>query len=88
MGRVFTVSFKFMEQPCTALVTLNDKDDYNQSFSVHYLDKEVETIFPERKLVFSLANGVEDPKIVTDKLAEDLVEKTSEAITRYLEIHA
>jgi hypothetical protein len=88
MGRVFTVSFRFMEQPCTALVSLKNKDDYNPSFCVHYLDKQVASILPERKLVFSLVNGVEDPGIIADKLAEDLVEKTSEAITHYLEIHA
>ena len=87
MGRVFTVSFKFMEQPYTALVSLNDKDGYNPAFSVHYLDKEVETILPERKLVFSLANGIENPEKLVNKLAEDLVEKTSEAITHYLEAH-
>ena len=85
MGRVFTVSFKFQEQPCTALVTLNEKNKYNPSFSVHYINKEVEAILPERKLVFSLLNGVEDPGIISDKLAQDLVEKTSEAITHYLE---
>ena len=46
MGRVFTVSFKFKEQPCTVLVSLNDKDGYNPAFSVHYLEKEVENIIP------------------------------------------
>lgn len=88
MGRVFTVSFKFKEQPCTVLVSLNDRDGYNPAFSVHYLDKEVENIIPERRLVFSLVNGIENPKTIHDKIAEDLVEKTSEAITQYLSIHA
>jgi hypothetical protein len=88
MGRVFTVSFNFKEQPCTALVSLNDRDGYNPAFSVHYLSKEVENIIPERKVVFSLVNGIEDPRTLHDKLAEELVEKTSEAITQYLSIHA
>jgi hypothetical protein len=74
MGRVFTVSFRFMEHPCTA-------------FNVHYLTKEVETIIPERKIVFTLANGIECPENLHDKLAEELVEHTSEAISHYLEIH-
>jgi hypothetical protein len=88
MGRVFTVSFNFKERPCTALVSLNDKDGYNPAFSVHYLSKEVENIIPERKVVFSLVNGIEEPDNIHDKAAEELVEKTSEAITQYLSIHA
>lgn len=88
MGRVFTVSFTFREQPCTALVSLKNKDSYNPAFSVHFLSKEVENILPERKIVFSLATGVETPEAIHDRLAEELVEKTSEAITQYLDIHA
>ena len=88
MVRVFTVSFRFRDQPCTALVSLNDKDGYNPSFCVHYLDKEVEKILPKRKLVFSLVNGIENYEFGTGKLTEDLVEKTSEAISQYLEAHA
>jgi len=88
MGRVFTVSFRFMEHPCTALVSFRNQDGYNPAFSVHYLDKELETILPERKVTFSLANGIEDPKTIDSELAEELVEKTSEAISHYLQIHA
>jgi len=88
MGRVFTVSFKFMEQPCTALVSLNDSEGYNPAFNVHYLSKEVGLILPERKLVFSLVNGIENPETIHDRLAEELVEKTSEAISQYLDVHA
>jgi hypothetical protein len=88
MGRVFTVSFRFMEQTCTALVQMKNTDDYNPSFCVHYLNKEVEGVLPERKLVFSLVNGIENPELITDKLAEDLVEKTSDAITHYLQVNA
>ena len=88
MGRVFTVSFRFLEQPCTALVSFRNQDGYNPAFSVHYLNKEVETILPDRKVIFSLANGIENPKTIDSKLAEELVEKTSEAISHYLEVHA
>jgi hypothetical protein len=87
MGRVFTVSFRFREQPCTALVHLRNADNYNPAFNVHYLSKEVEVVLPERKIVFSLANGIEEPRKINDRLTEELVEKTSEAITHYLEEH-
>ena len=87
MGRVFTVSFRFREQPCTALVSLRNSQDYNPAFDVHYLSKEVESVLPERKIVFSLANGIESPQKINDRLTEELIEKTSEAITHYLEEH-
>ena len=85
MSRLFTVSFRFREHPCTALVSLRNEDGINPAFSVQYLDKEVETILPERKIVFSLANGIESPETIKDKLAVELVEKTSQAISQYLE---
>jgi hypothetical protein len=88
MGRVFTVSFRFREQPCTALVCLKNADDYNPAFKVSYLSKEVEAVLPERKIVFSLANGIESPEKINNRLTEELVEKTSEAISRYLREHA
>jgi hypothetical protein len=52
MGRVFTVSFRFREQPCMALVSLKDKDGYNPAFSVHYLNKELENGFSGKKNCF------------------------------------
>ena len=88
MGRVFTISFQFREQPCTALVSLKNKDDYNLSFVVHFLNKEVENVLPERRLVFSLASGMENPEILNDRRAEDLVLKTTEAISHYLLTHS
>jgi hypothetical protein len=70
-----------------ALVSLKDKDGYNPAFSVHYLNKELETVFPERRIVFSLVNGLESPENIKDEMVEELVEKTSEAISQYLDIH-
>jgi hypothetical protein len=88
MGRVFTVSFRFMEHPCTALVSMQNQESYNPAFSVHYLDKEVETVLPERKIVFSLVNGIESPANIQDIRAKQLIEKTSEAISHYLEVYS
>ena len=88
MGRVFTVNFNFLEQPCTALVSFRNQEGYNPAFSVHYLNKELEMVLPERKLTFSLANGIEHPETIDSKLAEDLVEKISEAISNYLQVYA
>ena len=81
------MSFRFRENPCTALVSLRNTDDYNSAFDVHYLNKDVEKILPEGKFVFSLANGIESPGKLEDKLAQELVQKTTEAISHYLEDH-
>jgi hypothetical protein len=72
MGRVFTVSFRFMEHPCTALVSMRNQESYNPAFSVHYLDKEVETVLAERKIVFSLVNGIESPANIQDIKSETI----------------
>ncbi len=87
MSRVFTVNFRFREKPCSALVRLQNSEGYNPAFSVHYLDKDVETILPGRKIVFSLANGLETPQALPGERAEELLQQTSEAISCYLQNH-
>lgn len=86
MGRLFTVNFRFKEQPITALVNLRQQG-YDLSCMVRYLDKEIATIVPEGKVIFSLANGVEKPETFSGRLGEELLHQTTEAISTYLEKH-
>jgi hypothetical protein len=86
MSRLFTVNFRFKEAQYTALVSLQDKG-YDLSFVIRYLNTEVDAILPERKAVFSLNNGIESPKNLSHKLAEEFVVHTSHAITHYLDHH-
>ena len=84
MSRLFTVSFPFKGQEYTALVSLSQRE-YDLSCSVRYLNKEAETLIPEKKIMFSLAGGMESPKRLQDKLAEELVQQTSMAISEHLQ---
>jgi hypothetical protein len=86
MSRLFTVNFRFREGSYTALVSLQ-RQGYDLSFLIRYLNKEVDSILPERKVIFSLANGIESPKALPHKLAEDFVVQTSQAISTYLDHH-
>ena len=42
---------------------------------MHYLDKEIEKILPERKIIFSLVNGIESPENIKDEMSKKLVKK-------------
>lgn len=85
MSRVFTVSFCFKEKKYTALVSFQSQE-LESSYLIRYLDQEVETLIPGNKLVVSHSGTIEYPKVM-DKVACDLVYKTTEAINGYLQLH-
>jgi hypothetical protein len=86
MSRVFTINFRFKEQLVSALVNLRDKD-YNLSFQVRYLDKEVAELVPGGRIEFSLSGFSGKGEIKSGRLGEELLFSTSEAITNYLQSH-
>ena len=85
MGRLFTVNFKFKEEPVTALVNLVSAG-YDISVNVRYLNKEVAALMPGGKVEFSLAEGIKSGR-PHGRLGEELVYQTSEAISDYLQRH-
>lgn len=85
MSRLFTIHFPFKQKTYTALVSFKSKG-YELSYLVRYLDGDIDTLIPGNKLLVSLSGGVEYPKLA-NKLAEDLVYKTTEAINGYLQSH-
>jgi hypothetical protein len=85
MGRLFTINFRFKEEPVSALVNLNTSD-YNLSVNVRYLNKEVAALLPNGKVEFSLAHGIRNNQL-PGRLAEELVLQTSEVISDYLQKH-
>jgi hypothetical protein len=85
MSRVFTIHFSFKEKTYSALVSFSSKE-HELSYLVRYLDEEVETLIPGNKLLVSLLQGVEYPQL-QNKLAHNLVYKTTEVINEYLRSH-
>lgn len=83
MSRIFTVNFPFKEKTYTALVSFKSYG-YELSYLVRYLDEDVNTLIPGNKLLVSLSGGIEYPDLL-NKLAEDFVYKTTEAINNYLQ---
>jgi hypothetical protein len=82
MARVFTVNFTFKDELHSALISFESRD-YDMSFLVRYLDHELQEIIPGRRIVVSLSEGIKSPKILT-KTAEELLARTTEAISEHL----
>jgi hypothetical protein len=82
MSRVFTIQFSFKEKSYTALVSFSTE----HSYVVRYLDEEINSLIPEKKLLVPISEGAEYPR-VENRFAQDLVLKTREAITGYLQTH-
>jgi hypothetical protein len=82
MSRVFTIQFAFKEKSYTALVSFSTE----HSYVVRYLDEEVNSLMPEKKLVFPISESTEYPT-VGNRFAQDLITKTREAISGYLQTH-
>jgi hypothetical protein len=82
MARVFSIMFPYKGKPCAALVSFGS-EGYDMSFLVRYLDQDIRLVIPDGKLVVSLSEGIKSPKRL-NPLAEDLVHKTTEAISGYL----
>jgi len=83
MSRIFTINFSFKEKIYTALVSSRSKE-YEPSYTVRYLDEDVDTLIPGNKLVVNLTEGIQHPE-VANKLAQDFIRKTTEVINGYLQ---
>jgi hypothetical protein len=85
MARVFTVNVPYKGQSRAALVSFNS-EGYNMSFLVRYLDEDIQHLIPGRRIVVSLSEGLRSPKELS-RLAEDLLNETTEVISEYLNLH-
>jgi hypothetical protein len=82
MAGVFTINFSYKGKLHSALVSFQ-AENYDMSFLVCYLDEDLGQLIPGRRIVVSLAEGIKSPKQL-NKLAEDLVYQTTEAISDHL----
>jgi hypothetical protein len=84
MSRVFTINVSFKQKNYTALVSFRTRG-YELSYLVKYLDEDVDSLIPGKKLQISLSGDIVHPK-PESHLALDLVCKTTEAINCYLQL--
>jgi hypothetical protein len=82
MARVFTINFEYKGKVRSALVSFGPEDT-DMTFLVRYLDEDLNELIPGRKIIVSLSEGVKSPKNI-NRLAEDLLNHTTEAISNYL----
>ena len=83
MARLFSISFYFQEKEYTALVSLRDLG-HDLCCTIRYIDKELRFIIPGDQLVFSLQEGLKEPKQLPHELAENLLKCTTNALTEHL----
>ncbi|MFL5808655.1 MAG: hypothetical protein ACJ749_03990 [Flavisolibacter sp.] len=82
MARVFSITFIYKGQPCPALVSF-EPGGCDMSYLVRYLDRDISQLVPGGKIVVSLSEGIKSTKALSG-LGQDLVYRTTEAISTYL----
>ena len=83
MARLFTVDFTFKNQTYSALVTVKDQNR-DLACMVHYLDASLQNILQTSSLVFNFSEGLQKPKKLPNKLSEELLQCTCQAISNHL----
>ena len=83
MARIFSIDVPFQNKHYTALVSIKDQgsDIY---CSVRYIDKGIKHILSGDQLVFSLQEGLKQPKSLPSELAESLFLCTTNALNNHL----
>lgn len=82
MSRVFTIQFSLKGRNYTALVSFMSQEK-DICYQVRYLDEEVQKLIPGNKLLVSLSGDNLKPE---NKLASDLICKTTEVVKDYLQL--
>lgn len=83
MARLFSITIPFKNKQYTALVSLKEQG-HDLCCFVRYIDKQLRYILPGDQLIFSLQEGLKQPKHLPDELAESLVISTTNAIAQHL----
>jgi hypothetical protein len=84
MARLFSISIPFDGEEHTALVNIRQQG-CDLVCVVRYIDKQLQYILPGGSLEFGLLEGLKLPKRLLTQDAENLVNNTVSAISRYLQ---
>lgn len=82
MARIFSIDIPFRNTSYIALVSVTEKG-HDLHCIVRYIDKGIRHILSGDKLVFSLQEGLKEPKNLPNELAQNLVECTTVAIADF-----
>lgn len=85
MARVFTTSFEFNHQRYDAIVTITTQND-QLSFQVKLLDVDFHHLIPNGMVAYTGTSGFEQLEGLNNTLAQSLMRKVGEAISRHLVI--
>jgi hypothetical protein len=83
MGRVFTISFDFLNERHMALVSLCGASTQEATCHIQLLNKELYYLLPEGKISFAFNdNGL--PPQIENRFAEELYISLRQALSNYL----
>lgn len=85
MARVFTTSFEFNHQRYDAIVTITTQND-QLCFQVKLLDVDFHHLIPNGMVAYTGTSGFEHLEGLNNTLAQSLMRKVGEAISRHLVI--
>lgn len=85
MARLFTIDIPFENNIHTALVTIRESG-YDICCQVRYVDKSLRHIIPGDQVIFSLQEGLMEPKNLPNELAQNLVKCTSHVLAAFLQV--
>ncbi|HEU4472904.1 MAG TPA: hypothetical protein VFR58_17540 [Flavisolibacter sp.] len=83
MARIFTLNCPFQDKALTALVSIKHCG-YNLLCIVRYMNEDVDHIIPGGKLMFDLTGEIVYSTNTRSDLAEELICRTTHAISEHL----
>lgn len=83
MARVFSINIEFQQQEYTALISMREQA-HDLYYVVRYMDGDLHEILTSQQLIFSLHEGLIEPKKLPSEQAEDLLMCTINALTEHL----
>ena len=83
MARVFTTSFEFNHQRYDAIVTVTTQDN-QLCFQVKLLDVDFHHLIPNGVVAYTGTSGFEQLEILNNTVAQSLMRKVGDAISRHM----
>lgn len=86
MARVFTTSFEFNHQRYDAIVTVTTKED-QLNFHIKLLDVDFHHLIPNGVVAYSGTSGFEQMESLNNTVAQSLLRRIGDAISRHLVVN-
>ena len=83
MARVFSLNINYQQEDYTALVSLRE-EAHDMFYTIRFMDVDLHHIMTTQQLVFSLHEGLIEPKKLQSEAAEELLMCTINALSEHM----